>query len=1055
MSWLSKFSLAQRALIGLMSIIAIVFGAIAIPQLKQQLLPSIELPMVSVLAPYQGAAPDVVEKQVVEPIEDSLEAVDGITGVTSTASEGNAVIMASFDYGPDNQQLVADVQQAVNRARVALPDTVDPQVIAGSTDDIPTVVLAVTSERDQQALADQLDRTVVPDLKDIDGVGQVTVDGVRDLQVTVTPDDAKLAKAGLTSADLAEALKAGGATVPAGSFDEGGDNRTVQVGGGFTSLQQIKDLRVTGSGGPGGGADASGKKPVRLGTVATVEQEQAAADSLTRTDGKPSLAIAVTMDRDGSAVAISDAVQDKLAGMRKDLGSGATLTVVSDQGPAVSKSIDGLTTEGALGLLFAVLVILVFLASIRSTLVTAVSIPLSVVLALIVLWTRDLSLNMLTLGALTIAIGRVVDDSIVVLENIKRHLGYGEERQEAILKAVREVAGAVTSSTLTTVAVFLPIGLVGGMVGELFGSFSLTVTAALLASLLVSLTVVPVLSYWFLRAPKGTPEDAAEARRIAEEKEAKSRLQRFYVPVLRFATRRRMTSVLLAIVVLFGTFGMAPLLKTNFFDQGEQEVLTVKQELKPGTSLAATDEQAKKVEKLLADTEGVKDYQVTIGSSGFMAAFGGGTDTNQASYQVMLEDSASYEDVQDRVEAGLEKLDGIGTTTIAAGDGFGAQDLSVVVKAADAQVLRKASEQVREAVAGLDDVTDVTSDLAQSVPRISVKANDKAAAAGFNDQTLGLAVAQAVRGNTAAQATLDDTERDVVIKSAKPATTLKQLQDLNLGPVKLGDVADVKLVDGPVSMTRIDGQRAATISAKPTGDNTGAVSADLQSKINSLTLPAGATASIGGVSEDQDEAFVNLGLAMLAAIAIVFMLLVATFRSLIQPLILLVSIPFAATGAIGLLVATGTPMGVPAMIGMLMLIGIVVTNAIVLIDLINQYRSQGYGVVEAVIEGGRHRLRPILMTALATIFALLPMALGVTGEGGFIAQPLAVVVIGGLITSTLLTLLLVPTLYAMVELRKERRAKKRQAKRDRKAGVTPEPTPAASSDSDEPERAGV
>ncbi|MFC9133112.1 efflux RND transporter permease subunit [Streptomyces sp. NPDC057099] len=1039
MSWLSKFSLAQRALIGLMSIIALVFGAIAIPQLKQQLLPTIELPMVSVLAPYQGASPDVVEKQVVEPIEDNLEAVDGISGVTSTASEGNAVIMASFDYGNDTKQLVADVQQAVNRARVQLPDDVDPQIVAGSTDDMPTVVLAVSSERDPQALADQLDKTVVPDLKSIDGVGQVTVDGVRDLQVAVTPDNAKLAKAGLTPQSLMEALQAGGATVPAGSFDEDGANRTVQVGGGFTSLQQIQDLMVTGEPGKG--------KPVRLGDVAAVKQQEAPADSITRTDGKPSLSVAVTMDRDGSAVAISEAVQDKLPELRKDLGSGADLTVVSDQGPAVSKSIKGLTTEGALGLLFAVLVILVFLASIRSTLVTAVSIPLSVVLALIVLWTRDLSLNVLTLGALTIAIGRVVDDSIVVLENIKRHLGYGEERHSAILQAVREVAGAVTSSTLTTVAVFLPIGLVGGMVGELFGSFSLTVTAALLASLLVSLTVVPVLSYWFLRPPKGTPEDADEARRIAEEKEAKSRLQRLYVPVLRFATRRRLTSVALAIVVLVGTFGMAPLLKTNFFDQGEQEVLSVKQELKPGTSLAATDAQAKKVEQLLADTKGVKDYQVTIGSSGFMAAFGGGTDTNQASYQVMLDDSVPFEDVQDDIEKGLAGLKGIGTTTIAAGDGFGSQDLSVVVKAADSEVLRTASEEVRKTVAGLDDVTDVTSDLAQSVPRISVKANDKAAAAGFNDQTLGAAVAQAIRGTNAAKATLDDSERDVVIRSAEPARTLKQLQDLRLGAVKLGDIATVKQVDGPVSMTRIDGQRAATISAKPTGDNTGAVSTKLQSEISALKLPEGATASIGGVSEDQDEAFLNLGLAMLAAIAIVFMLLVGTFKSLVQPLILLVSIPFAATGAIGLLVATGTPMGVPAMIGMLMLIGIVVTNAIVLIDLINQYRKQGYGVVEAVIEGGRHRLRPILMTALATIFALLPMALGITGEGGFIAQPLAVVVIGGLVTSTLLTLLLVPTLYAMFELRKERRAKKRAAKK----GLPAQRTETA----DEPEPAQV
>ncbi|MEV0169609.1 efflux RND transporter permease subunit [Streptomyces sp. NPDC050803] len=1028
MSWLSRFSLAQRALIGLVSIIALAFGAIAIPQLKQQLLPSIELPMVSVLAPYQGASPDVVEKQVVEPIEDSLEGVDGITGVTSTASEGNALIMASFDYGNDTQQLVADVQQAVNRARVQLPDDVDPQVVAGSTDDMPTVVLAVTADKDQQALADQLDRTVVPVLKDIDGVGQVTVDGVRDLQVGVTPDDAKLAEAGLTAQSLAQALQAGGATVPAGSFDEDGANRTVQVGGGFTSLAQIENLRIRTEG-----------KPVRLGDVATVEQEQAPADSITRTNGEPSLAVMVTMDRDGSAVAISDAVNDRLPRLSEDLG--AEVTVVSDQGPAVAKSIDGLTTEGALGLLFAVLVILVFLASVRSTLVTAVSIPLSVVLALIVLWTQDLSLNMLTLGALTIAIGRVVDDSIVVLENIKRHLGYGEEREAAILKAVREVAGAVTSSTLTTVAVFLPIGLVGGMVGELFGSFSLTVTAALLASLLVSLTVVPVLSYWFLRAPKGTPEDAGEARRKAEEKEARSRLQRLYVPVLRFATRRRMTSVALAIVILIGTFGMTPLLKTNFFDQGEQEVLTVKQELKPGTSLAATDAQARKVEKLLAGTEGVKDYQVTIGSSGFMAAFGGGTDTNQASYSVMLEDSALSEDVTDRIEAGLKDLKNIGTTTVAVGDGFGSQDLSVVVKAADAQVLRESAEEVRKAVAGLDDVTDVTSDLSQSVPRISVKANDKAAAAGFDDAGLGAAVAQAVRGTTAAKATLDDTERDVVIRSANPARTLAELKALRLGPVKLSDVATVKLVDGPVSMTRIDGRRAATITAKPTGDNTGAVSADLQAKIDGLKLPAGATADIGGVSQDQDEAFANLGLAMLAAIAIVFMLLVATFRSLAQPLILLVSIPFAATGAIGLLIATGTPMGVPAMIGMLMLIGIVVTNAIVLIDLINQYRAQGYGVVEAVIEGGRHRLRPILMTALATIFALLPMALGVTGEGGFIAQPLAVVVIGGLITSTLLTLLLVPTLYTMLELRKERRAKKRAAKREKKAEVPAQPEP--------------
>ncbi|MGW6877341.1 efflux RND transporter permease subunit [Streptomyces xanthophaeus] len=1043
MSWLSRFSLAQRALIGLVSVVALLFGAIAIPQLKQQLLPSIELPMVSVLAPYQGASPDVVEKQVVEPIEATLKGVDGITGITSTASEGNALIMATFDYGDSGtKQLVADVQQAVNRARVRLPAEVDPQVVAGSTDDIPTVILAVTSDKDQQALADQLEGSVVPVLSDIDGVGQVTVDGVQELQVTVTPDDAKLAAAGLDGAALARGLQAGGATVPAGSFDEAGKNRSVRVGAGYTSLAQVEDLRLS----PGPGRPA-----VRLGDVAAVKQEAAKPVSITRTNGKPSLALVLTMDKDGSAVAISDAVEDKLPELRSTLGAGAELTVVSDQGPAVAKSISSLTTEGLLGLLFAVIVILVFLGSLRSTLVTAVSIPLSVVLALIVLWTRDLSLNMLTLGALTIAIGRVVDDSIVVLENIKRHLGYGEERQSAILTAVKEVAGAVTSSTLTTVAVFLPIGLVGGMIGELFGSFSLTVTAALLASLLVSLTVVPVLSYWFLRAPKGVTEgdaeSAAKARREAEEKEARSRLQTFYVRVLGFATRRRLTSVAIAAVVLVATFGMTPLLKTNFFDQGEQDVLTVKQELAPGTSLAASDEASRKVEKALSGIDGVKSYQVTVGSSGFLAAFGGGTGSNQASYQVSLKDAGDADAVKKDIEGALAGLDGIGETKIVAGDGFGSQNLSVVVKAGDGEVLAKAAEQVRAEVAELKDVTDVQSDLSQSVPRISVTATPRAAEAGLDQAALGALVAQAVRGTPAGKAVLEDTERDIVIRSAQPATTLAELQALPVGPLKLGDIAEVKEVPGPVAMTRIDGARAATVTAKPLGDNTGAVSAALQTKLKELDLPEGATASIGGVSQDQDEAFGSLGLAMLAAIAIVFMLLVATFRSLVQPLILLVSVPFAATGALGLLLVTGTPMGVPAMIGMLMLIGIVVTNAIVLIDLVNQYRAQGLGVVEAVVEGGRHRLRPILMTALATIFALLPMALGVTGEGGFISQPLAVVVIGGLVSSTLLTLLLVPTLYTMVELRKERRRTKRMAR------LTVVPAPARSSDEETP--AGV
>ncbi|PLW74559.1 MMPL family transporter [Streptomyces sp. SCUT-3] len=1045
MSWLSRISLVQRGLIALMAIVAVVFGTIAIPQLKQQLLPSIDLPMVSVVAPYPGAAPDVVEKQVVEPLENAVKAVDGITGVTSTASEGSAAVVAQFEYGNGGDRLITDVQQAVNRVRATLPDGVDPQVLSGGTDDLPTVVLAATSPRDQQALADAVDRTVVPVLDDIDGVGRVTVTGVRERVVTVTPDAKKLARAGLSSASVVQALSAGGKQVPAGSFSEDGRSLTVQTGSEYGSLEQIEDLRLApapapASAGAGARAGAPAAKPVRLGDVAEVKESDAKAASLTRTNGEPSLGISLTLDRDGSAVTVSEEVAAQLADLERSLGAGAELTVVSDQGPAVSKAVEGLTTEGMLGLVMAVVVILVFLASLRSTVVTAVSIPLSVLLTLIVLWTRDLSLNMLTLGALTIAVGRVVDDSIVVLENIKRHLGYGEERTAAILTAVREVAGAVTSSTLTTVAVFLPIGLVGGMVGELFGSFSITVTVALLASLLVSLTIVPVLSYWFLKAPR--PADTAEAealRREAEEKEARSLLQRAYLPVLEFATRRRVVSLLLAAAVFAGTIALVPLLKTNFFANGDQDAVSIRQELEPGTSLETTDAAAKKVEAMLEDLDGVAAYQANVGSAGMMAAFGGGSGTNQVSYSVRLEDSSRSQEMVEDLREGLEALEGTGTTTVSADGGFGGQDLSVVVKAPDAKTLRTASEAVREAVAGMDDVTDVTSDLSQSVPRVKVSAKPaEAARLGLTETAIGQAVAQAVDGTRAATAVLDDTQRDVLVRTQDAPRTVEELKDLKLataaGEVRLEKVAKVAEVPGPVQLTRIDGARSATVTATPTGENVGAASTELQSVIAGLDLPEGATAEIGGVSSDQDEAFTNLFLAMLAAVAIVFLLLVGTFRSLVQPLILLVSIPFAATGAIGLLLVTGIPLGVPSLIGMLMLIGIVVTNAIVLIDLINQYRDQGLGIHEAVVEGGRHRLRPILMTALATIFALVPMAMGVTGGGGFIAQPLAVVVIGGLVSSTVLTLVLVPTLYTMVETRREKRHAKKEAARA-KAGA--------------------
>ncbi|MFY1680756.1 efflux RND transporter permease subunit [Micromonospora sp. WMMD730] len=1023
MSLLARSSLANRGLVALIAVVTAAFGAFTVPSLKQQLLPSLEFPGAFVVAVYPGASPEIVEAQVTEPIENSLQSIPGLEKVTSTSREGSATIAVEFVFGTDVDDVANKMQTALSRVDAQLPDDVDPQVITGSTDDLPAVVLAATGGGDEQALAAKLRDTVVPELEGIDGVRTVAVTGTREQVVTIVPDPAKFAAAKLSPTAIATALKSNGVAVPAGAVVDGTTALPVQVGAPVTTLDQLRGIALT--------PTAPKAAPVRLGDVATVEQQLAPATAITRTNGKESIGVQITAAQDGNAVRISHDIRDRLDDLRS--ASGAELTIVFDQAPFVEKSIESLTTEGLLGLLMAVVVILVFLLSVRSTLVTAVSIPLSVVVALLALWAGDYSLNLLTLGALTIAVGRVVDDSIVVLENIKRHLEYGEPKRDAIVTAVREVAGAVTASTLTTVAVFAPIALVGGFVGQLFAPFAITVTVALLASLLVSLTVIPVLAYWFLKPPRDGADEAV--RRAAEAKELRSPLQRAYLPAIGFATRTRGTrwiTVAVGILLLFGTFGLAQKLETNFLDDSGQDTLSISQKLPAGSGLAATDEAARLVEGVLARTDGVETYQVSAGGNDQPWLAGGGNNT--ARWSVALGGDTDAKEMKEVLRREFDRL-GAGAGELSFDNGQGGtsgSQLEVVVQAADTDTLNRAADQVRAAMAGTPGVEDVATSLADRVPRVDVTVDRLAAArVGLSEAAVGQLVSQAYRGSPLGRVTLDGGQQDVVLRTtAAPPLTEEQLRALPVGPVKLDDIADVTRGEGPQQITRIDGERSVSVTGTATGSNLGATTTELKKRLDDVDVP-GATIAVGGASAQQEDAFGDLGLAVLAAIAIVFLIMVATFRSITQALILLISIPFAATGAIGLLLVTGTPLGVPALIGVLMLVGIVVTNAIVLLDLINQYRAQGMGITEAVVEGGRRRLRPILMTAVATIFALLPMAFGLTGEGGFISQPLAVVVIGGLLSSTLLTLVLVPTLYTMVERTKESLRERRAGRRGR------------------------
>ncbi len=571
----------------------------------------------------------------------------------------------------------------------------------------------------------------------------------------------------------------------------------------------------------------------------------------------------------------------------------------------------------------------------------------------------------------------------------------------------------------------------GDVTGELFRPFALTVTIAMTASLFVALTIVPVLAYWFLRP--GKPILDEEGRQIDPEDPASppSRLQKSYLPILRWTLKHSWVTLLLAVLVLAGTVALAPLMKTNFLGDSGQNTFTMTQDIGAAPSLEAEDAASEQVEAVLLDIDGIETVQVSIGSSGsaLRDAFTGGG--SGITYSVTTDPAVDQVALREEVQAEVAELDDAGTITIAGGGGgFGGSDIEIDVTAPDATTLQEATDSVVDAVSDADGIGQVSSNLSASLPYIAVVVDrEKAASLGLSEVAVGALVSNTMQPQSIGTVEIDDTALTVYLAASQTPATIDELRQLTVpsasGPIPLQDVATVEESEGPTSITTVGGQRTATVTVTPSTDDLTAASASVNTALAEVDLPDAADASLGGVISQQQDAFTQLGLALLAAILIVYIVMVATFKSLRQPLLLLISVPFAATGAILLQIITGIPLGVASLIGVLMLIGIVVTNAIVLVDLVNQYRTKGLSAYDATIAGGSRRLRPILMTALATIFALTPLALGITGQGGFISQPLAIVVIGGLVSSTVLTLLVLPTLYNLVEGAKERRVARR------------------------------
>jgi HAE1 family hydrophobic/amphiphilic exporter-1 len=1078
---LATASLANRSVVGLLTVLVIGAGLLSATALKQELLPSFEVPQASIVTPYPGASPEIVDAQVSSVIEDQVRTLDNLVNVRSTSSANLSIVRVEFDFGTTTSQVEEKLNSVIASVQDSLPGDVAPRVISGSFDSVPIIVLSVASTTgNNDAIAEILADVAVPILSQVPGVQEITIAGGKQKQITLDLKADVLRANGLTQQNIVEALRANGFVIPAGSILDNAGELQIEVGTQVNSLEDFKNLPLISAnpqaaqaaaaaaqaaaaqaaaaaaqGAPGLPTIEIPEEPaapeiLTIADVADVTYDYAPVTSISRTNGLDSLGIQVTKTQDGNTVAISNGVEDKIEELKEKLGGNVEINSVFDQGPFVEKQLENLTIEGSLGLTFAILIILVFLGSIRSTLVTAISIPTSLLITFAGLLISDYSLNLFTLSALTIAVGRVVDDSIVVIENINRHLSYGEEKKSAIIQAVKEVAGAITSATITTVAVFLPVALVGGVVGELFRPFSLSFTIALLASLVVSLTIVPVLAYWFLKTPKVeslAPEmteqqvsnQMEKAREVEEQKEKRSWLQRGYIPILRTTQAHPVVTLIASAAILGFTISLVPQLKTDFIGDFGGDTFSVRQELPAGSTFEQRDKASEIVEDLILEQDGVETVLATFGGrADGRVNFGG--NANATTIQVSLAKDADGDAIKEAIQDGIDARSDIGETSITAGGGpgvGGSGTIDIKIAGTNDQALFEAVDKVRSGMTSVQNISEISSSLSEQQRTLKITVDRlKAAEYGLTEIQVSGLVSSTLRPSSIGNVNIENEATPIFIVQESTPATLEEIRKIQIptrqGVIELQEIATIQEVQAPVSITSEKGERVATVALTPDSDDLGAVTREVTAALAEIDLPLGATATIGGVSAEQSESFEQLGLALLAAIAIVYLVMVATFSSLVQPLILLISIPFAATGALGLLLLTDTPLGVPALIGMLLLVGVVVTNAIVLIDLINQYRKQGKTIQQSIMDGSRQRLRPILMTALATIFALSPLAFGITG-GGFISQPLAIVVIGGLVSSTLLTLIIVPVLYWLVEGRKERKALKGPKKKKGKA----------------------
>lgn len=1024
-----------------MTIIVTFAGIYAGFNMKLETIPNINTPLITVTTIYPGATPEEVAESVSQPIEQSVETLNGVTIVTSQSFQNASSLQIQYNFEKDMDEAKKEVEEALEN--ITFPaDIQEPEVSRLSFNAFPIMSLSISNEEISLAeLTNVVETNVIPEIQGIEGIAQVQLSGQYVEEIQMAFDEEKLAQYGLDQETVEGLIKGSKVEFPLGLYTFDDTQKSVVVDGNITTIEDLKAIKIPviptsnqedsmmdpsqgmdpGSMEEGMPTDPSAAgnitiPTVELGDIATFEVI-GQSDSISRTNGERSIGVNIISGPDTNTVDAVNSVKELAEELEAEFG--LTITPIFDQGEPIEESVSTMLNKALFGAVFAMLIILLFLRSFKTTIIAVISIPLSLLIAIYLLNQMDITLNLMTLGAMTVAIGRVIDDSIVVIENIFRRMSLKEEKlkgKELITSATKEMFLPILSSTIVTIAVFLPLGLVSGMVGELFLPFALTMVFSLLASLLVAITIVPMLAHTMFK--NGIPP------KHEKEEGQPGKLASFYKKILNWTLNHKIVTSSIAVLLLVGSFFLMPFIGVSFIDMGDEKMIVATYTPEPGQTLDEVDGIVAEAEEIILDREGVVNYQVAIGGQDMMSM---GMANSALMFVEYDPDTENFKKETDNVIKAFQEISEKGEWK--SQDFTGMQSgLTVQVFGEDLEQIEPIVADIQEIMASHDDLVNVDSSLSEAYEEYTLVADqEKLSQLGLTAAQVGLTLSGQGQREVLTTVEQDGNKLDVYLEVEANKNEFESIDELLNSTVQsplgmeipISQVVTVEEGTTADTITRQGGKIYADVSGDIIVDDVSKVSADIQEEIDGLDLPPTVEVSLGGVTADIEESFTQLGMAMLAAIAIVYLVLVITFGGGLAPFAILFSLPFTIIGALVGLFIGGETLSVSAMIGALMLIGIVVTNAIVLIDRVIRKENEGLTTREALLEAGATRLRPILMTAIATIAALAPLAAGMEG-GGMISKGLGITVIGGLTSSTLLTLIIVPIVYeALMKLKRK------------------------------------